>query len=231
MNISRLPEPVEIFIALPGNSKETEKENTSTQNLFLKPSEGKNNIRYHRFAVSSSDVLVTIKLTPEKGKTVDVFVNYKTKPTPQDNVFSISIPNFSYCSNATQNSSHSRICSSDPYTFTFSSQISNKTGIHYLGIRYTKNGLSRERRSCNPFHRRGKRSCVDVKDAPTTPAPTPRIIVPIYNYSTDVNYTLSISVTGCLYWSESKEMWTGEGCQVSQRLQKLAKFFLQNFKE
>ena len=36
MNISRLPEPVEIFIALPDKSKETEKENISTQNFFLK---------------------------------------------------------------------------------------------------------------------------------------------------------------------------------------------------
>jgi hypothetical protein len=59
-----------------------------------------------------------------------------------------------------------------------------------------------------------KRGCVGVKDPPTTPAPTPLIIIPLYNSSTDVNYTMSVSVTGCLYWSEKKSKWTSEGCKV-----------------
>ncbi|EDO48488.1 predicted protein, partial [Nematostella vectensis] len=35
-----------------------------------------------------------------------------------------------------------------------------------------------------------------------------------YNASTDVNYTMSVSMTGCLYWSNSKSKWAGEGCKV-----------------
>ena len=223
MNISGLSKPIELYIPLSDKGKESEKRNSSEQNLFLKPSDGTTNFRFHRFSVSSHDVLVTLKIYPDNGKRVDVFVNYKTKPTPQNNVFNTTIPDFSSCTNTTLLSSDSHNCSSDPYAFTFSSLVSGQTGTHYLGIRYitekteadSKTESERASRSCSPFHRRGKRSCVDVKDAPTTPAPTPRIIVPIYNHTTDVNYTLSISISGCLYWSESKETWTGEGCRVS----------------
>lgn len=223
MNISGLREPIELFIPLSAKADEPEKSNTSGPSLFLKPSDGTSNLRFHRFTVSSPDVLLTIKIKPESGKMVHVFVNYETKPTPQNNVFSTTIPNLSSCTNTTLNSSESHNCSSDPYVFTFSSLVSGKTGTHFLGIRYIMDktetdSKARTRRSCNPFRRRGKRSCVDVKDAPTTPAPTPKIIVPTYNFSTDVNYTLSISVSGCLYWSESKEKWTGEGCRVSKLL-------------
>ena len=217
MNISGLQEPIELFIPITPKTNEPQKSNDSEPHLFLKPSDGTSNIRFHRFSVSSPEVLVSITIKPEHGKTVDVFVNYKTKPTPQSHVFSTTIPNWSLCTGSTGNSSASQNCSSNPYTFTFSSLVSNKTGFHFLGIQYMRKSTEsdRTRRSCNPSgQRRGKRSCVDVKDAPTTPAPTPIIVVPKYNMSTDVNYTLSISVSGCLYWSESKEKWTGEGCQV-----------------
>ena len=234
MNISGLSKPVELFIPISNTAGESEKGNSSDQFLFLKPSNGTSNLRYHMFLVSSSDVLVTIKIKPVNGKKVGVFVNYKTKPTPQSNVFSTTIPDFSSCTSVTGNSSDSHNCSSDPYVFTFSSLISGHNGTHYLGIRYIeektevdpKSGPERARRSCSPNQRRGKRSCVDVKDAPTTPPPTPRIIIPIYNQTTDVNYTLSISVSGCLYWSESKEKWTSEGCQVSQRFVKIRSGFV-----
>lgn len=217
MNISGLQEPIELFIPITPKADEPEKSNLSEPHLFLKPSDGTSNIRFHRFSVSSSEVLVTITIKPEQGKTVSVFVNYKTKPTPQDFVYSTTIPNWSHCVNVTEDSPASRNCSLDPYTFTFSSLVSNRTGFHYLGIRYRSEKMEpvRKRRSCSPSgKRRGKRSCVDVKDAPTTPAPTPIIVVPKFNLSTDVNYTMSISVSGCLYWSESKEKWTGEGCRV-----------------
>ena len=228
LNISGLPEPVELFIPIASKEQSSENDNSSAEILFTKPSNGTSNIRYHRFLVSSHDVLVTIQMKPEKDVTMDVFVNYKTKPTPYSNLFHTTIPNFSTCTNKTRNSSENLNCSSDPYTFSFSSRMSGHTGTHFLGIRYIKKNTKassidarRKRRSCAPHHRRGKRSCVDVKDAPTTPPPTPMIIIPTYNSSTDANYSLSISVSGCLYWSESKEKWTSEGCQVRQYLRNL----------
>lgn len=228
LNISGLPEPVELFIPIASKEQSSENDNSSAESLFMKPSNGTSNIRYHRFLVSSHDVLVTIQIKPEKGVTMDVFVNYKTKPTPHSNIFNTTIPNFSTCTNMTRTSSDNLHCSSDPDTFSFSSRISGHTGTHFLGIRYIKKNTKasnidarRKRRSCGPHHRRGKRSCVDVKDAPTTPPPTPMIIIPTYNSSTDVNYSLSISVSGCLYWSESKEKWTSEGCRVRRYLPNL----------
>ena len=225
LNISGLQEPVALFIAIASKGDSPEKDNSSAESLFIKPSNGTSNIRYHRFMVSSHDVLVTIQIKPEKGKTVHVFVNYRTKPTPRRNVFNTTIPNWSTCTNFTQNSSETLNCSSDPYTLSFSSLVSGHTGPHFLGIRYMKRDAQadssinsrRKRRACGPIHGRMKRSCVDVKDAPTTPPPTPMIIIPKYNSSTDANYSLSISVSGCLYWSETKEKWTGEGCRVSTR--------------
>lgn len=231
LNISGLPEPVELFIPIVSKEKPSENDNSSAESLFVKPSNGTANIRYHMFLVSSHDVLVTIQIKPEQGVTMDVFVNYKTKPTPRSNVFNTTIPNFSTCTNMTRNSSDNLNCSSDPYTFSFSSHISGHTGTHFLGIRYIKKNnkannidVRRKRRSCGPDHGRVKRSCVDVKDAPTTPPPTPMIIIPTYNSSTDANYSLSISVSGCLYWSESKEKWTSEGCRVRQYLPNLFLF-------
>lgn len=220
LNISGLPEPVALFIPIASQEQSSDEGNSSTEILFAKTSNGTSNIRYHRFTVSSHDVLVTIQIKPEKGRTMDIFVNYKTKPTPQSNIFNTTIPNFSSCTNMTRNSSNGLNCSSDPYTFSFSSLISGHTGTHFLGIRYIKkhsgadNINSRRKRSCGQSHGRVKRSCVDVKDAPTTPPPTPKIIIPTYNSSTDANYSLSISVSGCLYWSESQEKWTSEGCRV-----------------
>lgn len=223
LNISGLPEPVALFIPIASKEQPSDKDNSSAEILFAKPSNGTSNIRYHRFNISSHDVLVTIQIKPEKGRTMGIFVNYKTKPTPQSNIFNTTIPNFSTCTNMTRNSSNNLNCSSDPYTFSFSSLISGHTGPHFLGIRYIKKNTEnanidsrRKRRSCGTYHGRVKRSCVDVKDAPTTPPPTPRIIIPTYNSSTDANYSLSISVSGCLYWSESQEKWTSEGCRVRQ---------------
>ncbi|XP_022796472.1 polycystic kidney disease protein 1-like 2 [Stylophora pistillata] len=222
LNISGLQEPVELFIPIASKEGSSDKDNSSAESLFFKPSNGTSNLRYHRFLVSSHEVQVAIRIRPEKGKRVDVFVNYKTKPTPHRNVFNTTIPNWSSCANFTGESPDNLNCSSDPYTFTFSSLISGHTGPHFLGIRYMKRdgeaqskmSSKRKRRSCGLIHGRMKRSCVDVKDPPTTPPPTPMIIVPKYNSSTDVNYSLSISVSGCLYWSETKEKWTGEGCKV-----------------
>lgn len=59
-----------------------------------------------------------------------------------------------------------------------------------------------------------KRLCVDVKDFFIIFFLIFMIIVLKYDFFMDVNYLLSIFVSGCLYWLEMKEKWMGEGCKV-----------------
>ena len=218
LNISGLRDPIELFIPLPEKKTEPETNKSQGEHLFLKPSDGNINIRYHKFSIASRDILVTITIKPQGGRTVDVFVNYKSKPTTENKIFSVTIPDFSSCENTTENSRDALNCTKDPYKFSVSTLVTGSVGQHFLGIRYipqeSRADRTRLRRSCGQPKTRKKRSCVDVKDPPATPAPVPKIIMPNYNATTDINYTLSISVSGCLYWSESKEKWTGEGCRV-----------------
>ncbi|PFX11751.1 Polycystic kidney disease protein 1-like 2, partial [Stylophora pistillata] len=67
---------------------------------------------------------------------------------------------------------------------------------------------------CKDGGRRKKRSCVGSKDPPPIPTPKPVILLPDFNASTDLNYTLVVSIGSCFYWSEEKEYWTEEGCKI-----------------
>ena len=53
---------------------------------------------------------------------------------------------------------------------------------------------------------------VGVKDPP--PKGSLSTVIPKYDPNTDVNYTLTITQSSCLYWSENIEKWTTEGCRV-----------------
>ena len=233
LNISGLPEPVELFI--PIVSKEQASENDSKLRRTFVHKTKQRNFKYslpHVFGFISRRPCDNTNKARERC--VHGRVCQLQKQSLLLAVMSSMSPfqTFRPCTNMTRNSSNNLNCSPDPYTFSFSSRISGYTGTHFLGIRYIKKNTKasnidarRKRRSCGPHQRRGKRSCVDVKDAPTTPPPTPMIIIPTYNSSTDANYSLSISVSGCLYWSESKEKWTSEGCRVRRNLLHLLLLF------
>ena len=73
----------------------------------------------------------------------------------------------------------------------------------------------RQKRSCFG-HERQKRSCIEVKSPPSAPSQNKNVsVVPSYNPSTDHNYTLRVALASCVYWSDDRQMWTTEGCQVS----------------
>ena len=92
------------------------------------------------------------------------------------------------------------------------SVVPSKPGFLYVGLLFqNKTEHSRKRRSCFG-HGRERRSCVGVKDPP--PKGVTTTVVPQYDPNTDVNYTLAITQSSCLYWSEDKEKWTSEGCRV-----------------
>lgn len=225
LDIKGLSEPIELF--LPMKLEEKPKSVNGTPNeYFVKPSKNNKNIRSHQITIPSHDAAISVTIKPEEGVSLAVYVRHLSKPTPDSYDLKKILPDYTSCS-AFDDEKGYHNCTDNPYTITISSAVTGKIGIHYIGVQYTPEQTmptvnptdtemlsARVRRDCYSHNGRMKRGCVGVKDPPTTPAPTPLIIVPIYNSSTDVNYTMSVSVTSCLYWSETKSKWTGEGCKV-----------------
>lgn len=222
IEVSGLPEPVELFI--PQKEDSENKGNETETVYFAKPSDGSNNLRFHKVVVSSESSSMFVEVKPEDGFSLEIYVRYKSKPTVTEYSFSVIIPKIEFCNwtDATLN------CSSEAYKFSISTALTGHVGVHYVGIRYpgpesdatpsskaeVETAAQRVRRGCGSHGGRQKRSCIGVKDPPTTPPPKPQIVIPKYNASTDVNYTMSVTATSCLYWSETKQAWTDYGCRV-----------------
>ena len=218
LNISGLSHPIELFI--PEEGQEKELENDTASHLFVKPSNGSNAIRYHKIEIMNKIESAFVEIRPENGSRLDVFVSSGFKPTTDNYTFTTKIPDFSSCKNKSEIGHFN--CTSNPYAFSVSSDDTGGIGVHYIGIRLALDvdnvtsipNRKRTVRFCMDTHGRQKRSCIGVKDPPTTIPPTPKIIVPQYDKSTDVNYTMSVKMKSCLFWSELIQTWTGYGCKV-----------------
>jgi len=210
MEIGNLSEP--ISLSLPCDKGQQDRPPNTNTHFFIKPSNGSNNFRYHPFIINTEHSNVQFKIVPEDGKFLQVFIQARRRPTETNHTYTQKIPDITSCHNSSKN------CSSK-YIFTITSKITGAIGLHYLGVRYIKHTDHelihvRKRRDCTSHNGRQKRSCVGVKDPPTTPPPTPVTIVPTYNASTDANYTLTSEVSFCGYWDEQEERWSSEGCKV-----------------
>lgn len=221
LEVKGLAQPIELFI--PQKVEEKPKSGNDSS-YFAKPSVGKRNMRSHQITIRSDEVAVSVRIEPEDGARLEVYVRHAKKATPEEYDIKKVLPDYSKCLQF-DDGVYSN-CTDDPYTLTLSSAITGGVGVHYIGVRYTgetvsstdssaaEEELARMRRDCYSHNGRMKRGCIGVKDPPTTLPPTPLIIIPQYNASTDVNYTMTVSVTACLYWSEKQSKWTSEGCKV-----------------
>ena len=205
----------------------------NTVQYFVKPSYNIHEsklIQYHKINIPDQGDVVSVKLHPEKKATsLRVYVSSSDFPTPTEHNFSIVLP----CKK------EERKCNKDPFLFSFNTSDTGNTGIHHIGIHYyvnitnevmfldegaltTINGSVQERprRSidCDSRNGRQKRSCIGVKDPPPSPTPAPIVLRSEYNSTTDLNYTLFVTIGSCFYWSEVKEQWTDEGCKVRPTL-------------
>lgn len=217
MNISDLNKPIELF--LPITRQRESGKNESKDNLFVKPG---SNLRYHEVYIDSDDKTVFVKLKPQSKTVFDVFVTSGMRPTEKRYNLRARIPDFSSCSIFNDEVSYLN-CTSNPFVFSFSSALTGHSGTHFIGIRLanmteyeSKRNLkarSRKARACGGSTGRHKRSCITVKDPPITLPPT-EFVVPKYNGSTDVNYTMHVTLPSCVYWSEWQQAWTTEGCKV-----------------
>ena len=220
LNISGLSQPIELFI--PEKKQKEDIANFAQDHLFVKrPSNDSSTLRYHKIEIENEFESAFVKLRPQNNSVFDVFVSSGVRPTPSNYTFRTRVPNFSSC-RTYDDRTGSFNCTDNPYEFSLSSNVTGEIGVHFIGIRLALDKGKRNTRikrksamkSCKDNNGRQKRSCIGVKDPPTTPPPTPDIIVPQYNQRTDVNYTMLVTMRSCLYWSETRQAWTSEGCKV-----------------
>ena len=220
LNISGLSDPIELFIPERVHGRDVAA-NSIQGHLFVKRlSNGSNTLLYHKIEIESDFEVAFVEIRPENNSLVDVFVSRGVKPTVDNYKFKTRIPDVSLCSHYQAETGYTN-CTRNPYIFLLSNEITGGTGVYFVGIRLLNvtRKASRFRRhlsrSCKDSHGRQKRSCIGVKDPPTTPPPTPEIVIPQYNAWADVNYTMSVKIRSCLYWSEKIQAWTTEGCKVN----------------
>lgn len=216
LNISGLSQSIELFIPDRGSNNSSQKGNQD--HLFVKPYNDIGDIQYHKIFLETRFDSAFVEIRPANKAVFDIFVNAGVKPTPDNYTFRTAVPDFSPCTTRTSRIGYLN-CAKRPYTFSLSKDVTGSIGEHFIGIRLAnktnqKGKHSRPKRSCTDRHGRWKRSCVGVKDLPTTPPPTAKIIKPNYDNHTDVNYTMSVRNKNCLYWSDSKQDWTDDGCRV-----------------
>ena len=239
LKITGLEDPIQLY--LPQNPALTSPEavENNTSYYFVKPSyeiDEPKLIQYHKMNMPHDRAVAFVSIKPKISASIRVYVAFADYPTPRENNFTTILPDFSTCQSSSDGGGGMQ-CKADPFTFSFTSSDTGNVGTHYIGIHYfiertnrgdaslanatgndgsSSKGLTedRRRRSCGGSTGRQRRSCIGVKDPPPPPTLPPMVLKSHYNASTDLNYTLVVTVGSCLYWSEEHESWTDDGCEV-----------------
>ena len=206
IGVADLDSDIEIIIPLnrvPVNTSDT------TQHSFLKP----NKISSHEYYSEIPGLTVSLKLgTRAKGVAIEMFVKFGSKASLDEFDYNCVMQFNSTCENQAD---FEKMNTSSPLQETSVTLVPTELSLLYVSLLFlgAKNvsDHSRKRRSCFG-HGRERRSCVSVKDPP--PKRVTKTAIPQYDPLTDVNYTLTISQSICLYWSENDEKWTSYGCKV-----------------
>lgn len=209
VNVSNLDEDIVIVIPIlstPANNTNTTK---VPEHSFLKL----NKMSFRSYHAELANVPVTIKISvSEKDVIINLFVKFGSRPTIDNFDHNFTLTFNSTCGNETKGEQNETSCLFKEMSIEI---VPSKPGFIYVGLLFlgTKNltDRSRKRRSCFG-HGRQKRSCVGFKEPP--PKGVTKTVVPQYDPSTDLNYTMSITQSSCLYWSEDKDKWTSDGCKV-----------------
>ena len=181
----------------------TNKTPTPQEPKFVKPEV----MRYHHIRIAYPGTAVTLVPKASNGTVLKVYAKENQRPSVDDYDYRFTVPNVSKCPHQSLEG-----CSrDDAYRVTI---VSKERGFLSVGIYYlSREEHVRQRRSCFG-HRRQKRSCIGFKDPP--PKGVNKTLVPTYDPTTDVNYTLEVDQRSCLYWSDEEQTWTSAGCKVSK---------------
>ena len=207
INISNLEDDIVMVIPILAPRKNNTNTSEVPEHSFLKP----NKMSFRSYYAELADVPVTIKLSVQEIDVfIELFVKFGSRPAVDnfDQNFTIS---FKYvCEPSDEQNDTS--CMLEKASV---SVVPSKPGRLFVGLVGNRNSTknSRKRRSCFG-HGRQKRSCVGFKDPP--PRGVTKAVVPQYDPATDLNYTMTITQSGCLYWSEDKDRWTSDGCKVTE---------------
>ena len=203
----------DVFIEIPLKNTSNSQEN---QHFFIKNETS----RFHEINVDFEDTLMQLEITPE-NETVNLFIfmRFGHRPTTQEHDLNGTVSSNERCiwTRIQGKMEGQRGCSSNGLTPI--QILAKRPGKYYLEVRSQNHFVKpkiRQKRSCFG-HGRQKRSCVQVKDPPAPPPEGENItVVPVYDPRTDDNYTMRVALGSCVYWSDKRQMWTTEGCEVRQ---------------
>ena len=181
-----------------------------------------NNLRFHVIDVEYENTLIMLEITATEATTnLCVYLRYSQRPTTQEHDLNATFTNNGRC--VWTPTAHDKNGGKTECSFNHLASIetlAKRPGKYFLGVQICNSTVTkvykRKKRSCFGSKRQ-KRSCVEVKDPPSTPPQSKNVtVVPVYNSETDQNYTLRVALGSCVYWSEEREMWITDGCQVSR---------------
>lgn len=185
-----------------------------TPHLFTK----NNSPRFHEITVDYENTVLQLDIAPEDELVnLSIYIKFGHRPTIQEHDFNGTMSNKERCIWTKMDEHFQNGCSFNYLTPI--EVLAKKPGKYYLAVVTHSNSTKpqkRQKRSCFG-QRRQKRSCVEVKSPPPTPTQSENVsLVPIYDPSTDHNYTLKVTMGSCVYWSDMRQMWITDGCRVSQ---------------
>ena len=203
LNISNLSKDIQLNI-------ETGFEPVKRQS-FAKPRTAER-MQKHVINLESPNMTLQIRIEPESGRSLGVYVRHGQPPTRDMFDFQATVPGSS-CANVKERFKPTN-CTEDVNLISVSSNITGHLGIHYIGVVADDQDRYLEKPPRRPCFENGRQrrsaDCLQIKDPPT---PTSRVIRPTYDPVTDVKYNMSVTIGTCLYLDESGR-WTTEGCKV-----------------
>ena len=209
LDVTDLPSQIQISIPTSGNDSGSTTSQSQTDD-FLNPG----SIQYHVITAREANITLKLSIKINQPAAITAYIKFGEQPTQTsyDKVIELSEENDiqTFVSDCTS----SEKCSYDILI------SCNASGKYYIGF------LIREEN--RTVHSRGKRSllsegasnekCVKFKDPPPTLTPPVEstILVPQYNPDSSINYSVQVHAIWCVYWSETEERWTNEGCKVTE---------------
>lgn len=216
INISNLTSDISLTVPLTKTGNDTPQVEEYSVPEFM---------MYRVFTENQGNSLAKFSLDLDRPAPFEVYVKYGATPTKQDYDYFTTLDKGT-CQNETQScnvSHHVWFDAERPGKYFIGlvqkSTVRERRSASKIGS--PKNNLKlndapreRTRRSLPQLDNSDENLCVKFKDPPTPQTVNVTIKMPPYDPKTSVNFTFEVDSVGCLYWSETKEQWTSEGCKV-----------------